>query len=366
MSQKGCYATNISSSTDTLGTTTFTYSTDNRLDSVSGPLLSAKYLYNAIGDRVSKIQGTNVTNYVLDYSGPLVQPLQEVNSAGVIKAINVYGIGLIARIDSAGNIHYYHFNPQHNTVALSNDTGGITDTYTYLSSGRVWKHIGNTIQPFTFLGEYSVQQESSNLFYIRARYYDISQNGRFISKDNYPSSLGRPQTLNRYVYGLNNPISLFDPSGNCIDDNGSKKGQSFIGASEIINELVNKLTGSAIFGDLEEVPNISFFQNAFYSPKVEQQMNNLEDVFHSFPKDIENLASEFGQWTTQIGGDGAIYEWLKLRAIFKGQKGTFEFTKDSNGEINHRFFEKDPTPDENASDEIMPEEIMPGDIIIID
>jgi RHS repeat-associated protein len=51
----------------------------------------------------------------------------------------------------------------------------------------------------------------SGLIYARARYYDASI-GRFVSRD--AADLLMPAGLNKYVYGINNPIRYWDPSGN--------------------------------------------------------------------------------------------------------------------------------------------------------
>ena len=123
---------------------------------------------------------------------------------------------MIARIDSTGtNVTYYHFDAQHNTVALSNDTG-VTDTYTYEPFGTQLKHRGNINQPFTFMGQFGVMQETPTMYYVRARYYD-ALNGRFLSKDPYPASLVDPQSMDKYVYSLNSPINKFDFTGLCVD-----------------------------------------------------------------------------------------------------------------------------------------------------
>ena len=97
-------------------------------------------------------------------------------------------------------------------MALSDDSANITDTYTYDPFGTMLTHTGTTKQPFTFLGEYGVQQEDTSLYFIRARYYDAA-NGRFLSKDPFPVSLINPQTLNRYIYGGDSPINNYDFSG---------------------------------------------------------------------------------------------------------------------------------------------------------
>jgi RHS repeat-associated protein len=56
------------------------------------------------------------------------------------------------------------------------------------------------------------QDPESSLYYMRARYYDPFI-GRFISKDPVKGYLTIPQTQNPYIYSLNNPINLSDPSG---------------------------------------------------------------------------------------------------------------------------------------------------------
>ena len=192
------------------GSTAYTFSVDN-LFTASG---TSTYKYDARGNRIEKNQGGLDRRYVLDLSGSLSQVLMETDSTGAIKVYYVYGLGLIERIDSTGNNSlYYHFDAQHNTIALSNSNAQITDTFTYDPFGKLLKHGGQTQQPFTFLGEYGVQQETSTIYYVRARYYDAA-NGRFLGKDPFPTSLMDPQTLNRYSYCLNNPLNRYDASGN--------------------------------------------------------------------------------------------------------------------------------------------------------
>jgi RHS repeat-associated protein len=48
--------------------------------------------------------------------------------------------------------------------------------------------------------------------YMHARYYSTTME-RFLSSDPVRGSGGRPQSLNRYAYGLNNPLTFADPDG---------------------------------------------------------------------------------------------------------------------------------------------------------
>lgn len=54
--------------------------------------------------------------------------------------------------------------------------------------------------------------EGNGLTYIRARYY-MPELGRFITKDPLTGNEGDGQSLNRYVYGVNNPVINSDING---------------------------------------------------------------------------------------------------------------------------------------------------------
>jgi RHS repeat-associated protein len=152
------------------------------------------------------------THWDTDVSDGLSKVLQLTDTNGIVKSRYVYGLGLLERIDSANNALFYHFDAQHNTIALTDANDSTYDNYTYDPFGALLSHTGTTNQPFTFLGEYGVERENTSLYYVRARYYDAA-NGRFLSKDIYPYDLNEPQTINRYIYATNNPLSIFDYSG---------------------------------------------------------------------------------------------------------------------------------------------------------
>ncbi len=82
----------------------------------------------------------------------------------------------------------------------------------------------------------------------------------------------------------------------------------------------------------------TFFEGAKYSQKVLRQMDNASDIFHAFPKSVDGFATKFGKWSTKVGNDGKTYQWLELSGSYKGKSGTFEFIRDADGVINHRFF----------------------------
>ena len=165
--------------------------------------------------------------------------------------LNIERLGLLETVDASDSALYYHFDAQHNTTVLTDQNAVIKDTYNYDPFGTMLSHTGTTTQPFIFLGEYGVEQESSGLYYARARYYDAA-NGRFLSKDAYDYNLNNPQTINRYVYSTNNPVSIFDYTGLYGEqDNssghtgvyGNKDNEVFKGILNFGDNL-NKLTGN--------------------------------------------------------------------------------------------------------------------------
>jgi len=204
---------NRTAETNGVKTATYTFSVDNILNSrVDTSGIASQYSYDVNGHRLSKSVGVNSSLYVLDKSSNLAQILQITDASGVIKSNYIYGLGLLETIDAASAPLYYHFDAQHNTSVLTDQTGILKDSYTYDPFGTLLSHSGTTIQPFTFLGEYGVEQETPAIYYVRARYYDAT-NGRFISKDLHDYDLNNPQTINKYVYSTNNPISNFDFNG---------------------------------------------------------------------------------------------------------------------------------------------------------
>jgi RHS repeat-associated protein len=203
---------NRTSQTSAGNTTSFGFTAENLLNSITTSNSSTLFEYDAFGNRITKTVNGNPTKFVLDLSGGLSQVLQEQNSNGDVKVNYIFGLGLIASIDSADNIVYYHFDADGNTTLLTDDSSNVTDTDSYEPFGSILNHTGSAIQPYCFLGKYGVQVESDGLYYIRARYYDPNA-GRFISKDSKPLSILKPQSINEFIYGLNNSFAYYDATG---------------------------------------------------------------------------------------------------------------------------------------------------------
>ena len=85
-----------------------------------------------------------------------------------------------------------------------------------------------------------------------------------------------------------------------------------------------------------------FFEGAKYSEKILRQMSKADDISHAFPKSVDGYATKFGQWSTKVGADGKVYQWLEIPGSYGGRIGVFEYIKDANGIINHRYLKLVP------------------------
>ena len=123
----------------------------------------------------------------------------------------LYGTGGIGQVGSS-ETHYYLFDGLGSTMALVDATGAIANTYDYDVRGGVRASTGTQPNEFQFTGEQV--DPSTNLEYLRARYYD-NGTGRFLATDTVPPTWTQPATINRFPYVGNNPVNFSDPSGLC-------------------------------------------------------------------------------------------------------------------------------------------------------
>ncbi|MEJ8307395.1 RHS repeat-associated core domain-containing protein [Saccharibacillus sacchari] len=144
------------------------------------------------------------------------QVLMETDAAGTPQAWYVYGLGLIGREDAAGSYQTYHYDLRGSTVALTDEQGQVTDTYTYDTYGERLSHEGASTQPFQYNGRDGVQTDTNGLYQMRARYYN-PEIKRFVNRDVLSGSIGNGLTMNRYAYVNGNPVSFIDPFGLSAD-----------------------------------------------------------------------------------------------------------------------------------------------------
>ena len=128
----------------------------------------------------------------------------------------IYGNGLVASYDSNGEEKFYINDHLGSGSVVIDENGNKIEENSYYAFGEEKTDNG---ERFTYTGK---EKDDSGLYYYGARYYD-ADSGRFTQPDPISGSLENPQSLNKYVYVLNNPNRYVDPSGM-----RTKKGEIFV------------------------------------------------------------------------------------------------------------------------------------------
>ncbi len=198
---------NTTTKTDSSGTTTYNWDTENRLTSVvlpgSGGTVSFKY--DPFGRRIQKSSASGTVNYV--YDG--FNLLEDADSSGNVIARYTHGNAVdedLAMLRS-GTTSYYQQDGPGSVTSLSNSAGALAQTYIYDGFGKVTSSTGALVNPFQYTGREF--DSDAGIYYYRARYLDPTA-GRFLSEDH----LRFEQGSNFYSYVGNNPLNWVDPSGN--------------------------------------------------------------------------------------------------------------------------------------------------------
>ena len=195
----------------------YEYNAENKLVRATvqnGVLVTEEtYTYDYSGNRTSKTthRSDGVTEYVkyLNDNSSLTNVLAEIDENGTAKCVYTIGADLVSQ-ERDGSVSVYLYDGHGSVVGLANENGAVTDTYSYDAFGNLISSTGSTENCYRYCGEQF--DESTGLYYLRARYMDTST-GRFISQDSYAGSVSDPVSLHKYLYANANPVMNSDPSG---------------------------------------------------------------------------------------------------------------------------------------------------------
>jgi RHS repeat-associated protein len=163
---------------------------------------AVELVYDGQGRRVVKrAHGTRLTFYVGGHF--------EVREGVETKYIFA-GSLRIARVGPSGPHFFHKDHLGSSTLVTDHASGAAVETADFLPFGMQRSHSGANIARH----KYTDQEEDAEtgLYNYNARLYDPVL-GLFITPDSLISNPYDPQTLNRYAYARNNPLSFTDPSG---------------------------------------------------------------------------------------------------------------------------------------------------------
>ncbi|MBV8545358.1 MAG: hypothetical protein JO088_11500, partial [Acidobacteria bacterium] len=184
-----------------------------------------QFLYTADDERIAVKQGASWTWTIRDQSGKVLREFTSLESeSGPTLAMTswqwakdyVWRDGfLLATVSPSGTLHYHldHLG----TPRLVTDANGVKVAehayYPFGAEINLASH-ENPEEAMKFTGHERdlVAGDGHSLDYMHARYYSPVV-GRFLSPDPLGGHMEEPQTLNRYAYAGNNPITLTDPTG---------------------------------------------------------------------------------------------------------------------------------------------------------
>ena len=257
-------------------TETYTYDLVDRLNGTVGPWGTIQYVYDEVGNRAWKTEGSAISytysnmNEVLTagsdvYTWDLNGNMASRNVSGTFWGFTYDQENRLTAVESGGVVQnrYCYDGDGRRVLLWSSGSGGSVNVYSGLNiiyesspaARRVYAgmtqiaevragsieyyhqdHLGSTRLKTNSTGgevfsgnykpygvDYGVSGseeyrytgkpvDSSGLYYYGARYYDPSI-GRFITVDPASPDLTDPQSLNRYVYCRNNPHKYTDPDG---------------------------------------------------------------------------------------------------------------------------------------------------------
>lgn len=202
------------------GMTNYVYSDRGRIKSATKAGLTTAYLYNGLGQRVSKTGsavGSGGNEYVYDEAGQLIG---EYDAAGNVLEETIWFAGapsVVLKPSTQGGVTapsiYYVYADHLATPRVITDSGGVivwswVDADPFGMTPPSEAPAGGTSFSFNmrFPGQYFDRETALHYNYFRD--YDPST-GRYVQSD----PLGLVAGINTYAYVGNSPLNAYDPDG---------------------------------------------------------------------------------------------------------------------------------------------------------
>ena len=157
------------------------------------------------------------------------------------------------KTETAGTLTVYHCDLRGSVRAVTDQTGTVTDRYSYSLYGERTHDTGDGDHIFGYCGRDGVITERDGLLYMRARYYSPELK-RFISADSVIGNLSSTPSLNRYAYANGNPVTQIDPFGLSAEP-GTKKAKKNINWREAVHDALDIAGSITGYGDICDAVN---------------------------------------------------------------------------------------------------------------
>ena len=157
------------------------------------------------------------------------------------------------KTETAGTLTVYHCDLRGSVRTVTDQTGTVTDRYSYSLYGERTHDTGDGDHIFGYCGRDGVITERDGLLYMRARYYSPELK-RFISADSVIGNLSSTPSLNRYAYANGNPVTQIDPFGLSAEP-GTKKAKKNINWREAVHDALDIAGSITGYGDICDAVN---------------------------------------------------------------------------------------------------------------
>jgi RHS repeat-associated protein len=196
-------------------TVTLSHDAFDHLSKISVNGTNTQYLYDAQGNRIGEVSGTDSKNYLVApnlFNGLESTDLVIDGNGNVISDYVYGGSEIIARLDVNGDPIYYLTDDIGSVIGLVDAQGNRVSRITYdgfgeVKSGDSGTNLGGD---FRFQGQWL--ETESGLYYLRARDYD-AETGLFLSRDAVDVQQQGVEAFNPYQFAFNNPLIYSDPTG---------------------------------------------------------------------------------------------------------------------------------------------------------
>ena len=193
----------------TVGTTStdFVYDFDDRLTSITAGGSTTSFTYDGLGRRVSRTAAGATTDFFYDDNRITTE------KQAAVTAHYTYGGRELISSDDGTNFEYNMHDSFGSSRQVTDAAETVIATYLFDAFGNLLTQTGTAVNPYKFASIWRYRDDGdAGLLLLGTRYYDPDV-GRFVTADTWLGDVLDPQSLNRYVYVVNNPVNLVDPSG---------------------------------------------------------------------------------------------------------------------------------------------------------